>query len=164
MTLFAHSLPPNAGFLPTRASLMLDAVFLAMFLVVPILLWSIRLAKKGKYQLHKKVQIVTAVVLLVAIIAFELDMQIFGWKQYLDPHRAFSTINTYLIIHLCFAIPTLLLWPTVIILGIKRFPHPPEPNEHSKLHKRLGWISAFGMILTSITGWIFYYIAFVSVA
>lgn len=161
--MFAHTLPPNAGFLPTRASFMLDTVFLAMFVVVPVLLWSIRLAKKGKYQLHKKVQILTAVVLLLVILAFEVDMQIFQWEQYLDPHRPFATINTYLIIHLCFAIPTLLLWPAVIVLGLKRFPKPPTPNEHSKLHKRLGWIAAIGMILTSVTGWIFYYIAFISV-
>ena len=46
------------GFIPnSRGSLMLDVVFLAMFVVLPVLAVSIWLVKKrGKYQLHKTLQ------------------------------------------------------------------------------------------------------------
>ena len=44
-------------------------VFVAMFAVVPVLGWSILLAKRGNYALHKRVQLALAVILLVAIIA-----------------------------------------------------------------------------------------------
>lgn len=162
MPLFAH-VTPNSGFLPTRASFMLDAVFLAMFLVVPVMFWSIRLAKQGKFALHKKVQLATALVLLVAVIAFEVDMRLNGWLDY--THGSAYTkqaIMKYLYIHLAFAIPTPLLWIVVIVKALRKFPKPPIPGEHSKSHKRLGWIATIGMVLTSVTGWTFYYVAFVS--
>ena len=47
--------PGVDGFLGTRGSFMLDFVFLAMFAVVPILGWSVMLAKRGRYTLHKRV-------------------------------------------------------------------------------------------------------------
>ena len=162
MSLLAH-ITPNAGFLPTRASFMLDVVFLAMFLVVPVMFWSIRLAKQGKLALHKKVQINTAIVLFLAVIAFEVDMRLNGWIEYTHGSAYVkSTIMKFLFIHLTFAIPTPLLWIVVIVLGLKRFPKPPVPGTHSKLHKRLGWLATIGMFMTSVTGWIFYYVAFIS--
>ncbi len=142
---------------------MLDLVFLAMFLVVPAMFWSIRLAKQGKFELHKKVQITTALVLLIAVVAFEVDMRLNGWLDY--THGSAYTkqdIMKYLYIHLTFAIPTPLLWIVVIVKALKKFPKPPKPGKHSKSHKILGWLATIGMVLTSITGWIFYYVAFIS--
>ena len=53
------------GFLGTRASLMLDVVFLAMFVVVPALAWSVYLVKvRRNYGLHKRVQLLLGSVLL----------------------------------------------------------------------------------------------------
>ena len=41
-------------------------------------------------------------------------------------------------------------------------PNPPQPSTHSRLHKVLGWVSTLDLVLTSVTGLIFYYVAFVS--
>ena len=162
MSPLAH-VTANSGFLPTRASFMLDAVFLAIFLVVPVMFWSIRLAKQGKLELHKKIQITTAVILLVAVLAVEVDMPLNGWNDYTHGSAYVkSTIMTFLYVHLAFAIPTPFLWIVVIVKALKKFPNPPVPGEHSKTHKRLGWLATIGMVLTSVTGWIFYYVAFVS--
>lgn len=151
------------GFLGTNASLMLDVVFVAMFLVVPVLLYSIKLAKRGNYQLHKQIQIATATVLLAAVIAFEIDMRFFtDWELRADPNgEGLTAAWIALGIHLCFAIPTPILWIVIISKALKHFPNPPIPNEHSAAHKKRARIGAYGMILTSITGWIFYYVAFI---
>ena len=102
---------------------MLDAVFLAMFLVVPVMFWSIRLAKQGKLELHKKIQITTAVILLVAVLAFEVDMRLNGWIDYTHGSAYVkSTIMTFLYVHLAFAIPTPFLWIVVIVKALKKFP------------------------------------------
>ncbi|MGC3968190.1 MAG: hypothetical protein QM775_12715 [Pirellulales bacterium] len=71
------------GFLGTRASLMLDVVFLAMFAVVPILFWSIYLVRaKRNYRLHKQVQVTLSLVLLVAVTLFEVDMRCYTpWRR-----------------------------------------------------------------------------------
>ena len=65
-------------------------------------------------------------------------------------------------LHLLFAVPTPLIWAAVIIRAWKQFPNPAEPAEHSQSHRRWGYLAVVGMILTAITGWVFYYLAFVA--
>lgn len=160
-----------AGFLGTRGSLMLDVVFLAMFLVVPVLLFSVYQVKYlRRYQLHKQLQIILGSVLLIAVTAFEVDMRFFtNWKALAEPSPYFDTANVWgcpvglsLIVHLSFAIPTLLLWIAVIVQALRHFPSPPLPNSHSPWHRRWGMIATVGMLLTAVTGWIFYWLAFVA--
>src|SRR5437762_5634615 len=75
--------PGISGFVPgSRGSLMLDVVFLAMFVVVPLLAASIYLVKyRRHYALHKRLQLAMAAILLVAVLLFELDIRINGWQQ-----------------------------------------------------------------------------------
>jgi uncharacterized membrane protein len=66
--------PGIDGFLGTRASLILDVVFLAMFAIVPVLGWSIWLVKRRRnYLLHKRIQIVLLVVLGLTVGLFDDD-------------------------------------------------------------------------------------------
>ena len=151
------------GILPSRGTIMLDIVFCAMFLVVPIMFWSIRLAKQGRYPLHKQTQISTAVVLLFAIIAFEVDIRLHGWIH-LTTESSFdiTIIKRFLYVHLAFAIPTPFIWIAVIYKALTRFDKPPVPNEYSQQHKRWGWIAALALTGTGVTGTIFYYVAFIA--
>jgi uncharacterized membrane protein YozB (DUF420 family) len=154
------------GFLGTRASFMLDAVCIGMIVVMLALTWSIRQVRVHRnFQLHKRVQLALAGLLVVVLTAFELDIRINGWQ-----HRAAGIFDgeptqavfTALGIHLFFAISTVLLWIVVIARGLRCFPNPPVPNEHSKFHRRFGWLAAVDMLLTTITGWVFYVLAFVT--
>lgn len=153
------------GFLGTRASLMLDLVFLAMFLVILVMAWSIYLVKyRQQYALHKKIQLGIAIVLAIAVTAFEVEMRIYGWQE-----RAIGSLDgivsslvwTALYIHLFFAISSVIIWPVVIFRALKRFDSPPVPNEHSRAHRLGGRVAAFFMLMTSVTGWVFYWVAFV---
>lgn len=157
------------GFLGTRATLMLDVVFLAMFAVVPVLFYSISLAKRGKFELHKKIQLTLGIVLLLAVTAFEVDMRVNGWEERAEASPYFAAAAKWscpagvaLIIHLFFAVPTALLWIYVIVAAVRHFPSPPLPNAHSASHKLWGWGATIEMVLTAVTGWIFYYLAFVA--
>ena len=49
-----------------------------------------------------------------------------------------------------------------IALALRRFPDPPVPGPHSRLHKSLGWASAVDLAMTSVTGLWFYYVTFVA--
>jgi hypothetical protein len=151
------------GFLGTRASLMLDVVFLAMFVVVPVLAFSVYLVKvKGRYQLHKQIQVTLGLVLLAAVTLFEIDMRVNGWQQRAveSPYWAGNIVRNALIVHLVFAVSTAVLWIAVIVRALRNFPSPPQPGPHSVWHKRWGWAAAIDMALTSLTGWIFYWLAF----
>ncbi len=161
------------GFLGFQASFMLDVVVCALVLVVPWLAFSIYQVKiKHNYDLHRVLQLSLAVVLTLAVAAFEVDMQLIhgGWENIVNknpdtPRRTLEElagIRSMLYVHLCFAVSTPILWAVTIVLALKKFPTPTTPNEHSRLHKNLGWASTLDLTLTSITGLIFYYLAFIA--
>jgi hypothetical protein len=166
--------PPLPGFLQhvipgARGELMLDVVFVAMFLIVPLLGVSIFLVKfRRRFQLHKWLQVGMGVVLLVAVVAFEIDIRfITDWEKLAEPSRFWSSGDGHnwvwyaLSVHLCFAIPTPLIWIFVIVQALRKFPRPPRPNEYSPSHIFWARLAAIEMTLTAVTGWVFYVLAFV---
>jgi hypothetical protein len=154
-------------FLPTpRGSLMLDFVVVAMLGIVLLLALSVYLVRvRRKYTLHKWLQIGIALVLLVTVVAFEIDVQFFTkWEKLAEhsPYYKSGVVTGALVVHLCFAVPTPLLWLYAIVRALRNYPSPPRPGPHSKSHKRAGWAATIGMLMTAITGWIFYYLACVA--
>jgi uncharacterized membrane protein YozB (DUF420 family) len=153
------------GFLGSRAPLVLDLLFLAMFVVVVVLAWSICQVKyRRRYELHKRVQVVLGIILLVAVAVFEIDIQLHGWQDRAvgsEGGEVSTVVWTSLYVHLTFAVSSVVLWPVVIVRALRNFPDPPLPGPHSAWHKRWGWIAAADMCLTAVTGWVFYWLAFV---
>ena len=163
----------TSGFLGFDTTFMLDFVVCALVIVVPILAYSLYEVKvRHNYLRHRNLQVLLGIVLLVAVAAFEVDVQLVhgGWEQIVNkpdqPPRMtgeqLSAVRNVLLVHLAFAITTPLLWITTMILAWRRFPNPPAPGPHSPLHKRLGWLATLDLVATSLTGLWFYYVAFVS--
>ena len=176
------------GFLGTRASIMLDVVFLAMFAIIPLMSWSIWLVRhRQQYALHKRIQLGLGFLLAVAVGLFEIDMRfISGWRDRAQPSPYYTAASdpgpvqffffkellrldevpgwvvTSLCIHLVFATTTALLWIVVIVRALRRFPNPPAPGAHSRAHVFWARLAAWDMLLTAVTGWIFYWLAFVA--
>ena len=161
----------SQGFLGFDSSLMLDVVVCALVLVVPVIIYSLYLVKvRRQYARHAAIQTTLAVVLLLVVIAFEVDMRLHGgWQNIVNKHpeaprvtgAALSQVRTMLWVHLVFAVTTPLLWITTLTLAWRRFSEPPQPSPHSRTHKTLGWLSTLDLVLTSVTGLGFYYLAFV---
>jgi len=154
------------GFIPnSRGSLMLDLVAVAMLAVLPVLAFAIASAKWRKdYSGHKKIMLGLSSILLVAVILFELEMRLLGWKHLAEPSPYYlSLVPMALVIHLIFSVSTVLLLAATVTLALKRFTKPPRPGNHSPLHKTLGKVTAVGLFMTSVTGWIFYYLAFIAI-
>ena len=161
------------GFLGYRTSFMLDAVVCALVLVVPWLLYSLWLVKfRRRYHLHKWLQIWLGIVLLLAVGAFEIDLQLVhgGWENIVAKSHSddaalaakVAAVEPYLHVHLLFAISTPVLWAITLTLALRRFSNLPAPGKHSRAHKVLGWLSTIDLTLTSVTGLVFYYVAFVA--
>ena len=148
---------------------MLDLICVALLAVLPVLILSIYAVRfRKKYQWHKRVQLVLGVVLLLTVVAFEVDIRfITDWQELASPSPYFEP-NTWnlvwysLIFHLCFAIPTLFLWSVVLVQAVRRFPTPPAPGKHSGQHTRWARLAVFGMVMTAVSGWVFYWLAFVA--
>jgi len=157
--------PGIDGFLGTRASLMLDVLVLGMLAVVAVLLWSVYQVKfRRRYQLHKWTQIMLGAVVLVVVVLFEVDIRLHGWEMRasgIENGRAPSPVWYALYVHLVFAVSSLILWPVTIYLALRNFPNPPQPSAHSRVHVPLARTAAVDMVMTAITGWIFYWLAFV---
>ena len=154
------------GILPTRGSLTLDLVFVATLLIVMVMTVSIGLVRfKRQYRWHRNLQLGTAVALLVTLVVFEVDMQVFtDWRALAEPSPFYSSgaVGVALAIHLGFAIPTPFLWAWTIVDAMRRFGKNATPNGDGKAHRIWGRISAVFMLLTTTTAWVFYYLAFVA--
>ena len=160
------------GFLGYHTSFMLDFVVCALVVIVPVLMSSICLVKFGRrFEQHRYLQTVLCVVLLTAVAAFEFDLQVIhgGWenvvkKSFSDDVRFEDRIRRsqpWLWLHLVFAVTTPVLWVITIWMARRRFATPSAPGPHSRIHRRLGWLSTIDVTLTAVTGLIFYYVAFV---
>ena len=163
----------RTGFLGYQTTFMLDFVVCALILIVPLLLWSLWLVKvKKSFKAHMRMQLALGIILLVAVSAFEIDVQMVhgGWEnivaqQNLAPEALaakISVVRPWLLVHLVFAITTPLLWIVTIALALRRFGTNPVRGTHSKVHSLLGWLSTIDITLTSVTGLAFYYVAFIA--
>jgi putative membrane protein len=152
------------GFLPmSRASFVLDFIAVAMAAVLPILLVSLyQVRQRRNYQLHKRIQILLGLVLGVAILVFELDMRLYGWRQFAEPSPYYTTfVIPSLIFHLIFAIPTLFLWIYTIVMALRQRIDTQSGNPQFR-HKFFGRLSAYAMIGTTLSGWLFFWLAFMA--
>ena len=150
------------GFLGSRASLMLDVVVLAMFVVLPVMGWSIYQVKHHRrYGLHKTIQLSLGIILAVTITLFEIDMRTGGWKDRTAGGQPSFAVWTVLSVHLVFAVSTAILWVYVLVQAWRKFPTPVEPSSYSKSHIFWARLAAVDMVLTTVTGWVFYLVAFV---
>lgn len=158
--------PGTDGFLGTRATLTLDLLVTAMLIVLVVLGWSVyQVRYRRRYLLHKRTQITLGAVLLVVIILFEFDVRIHGWESRAAGEIdgvASATVWYALYVHLVFAVTTVVLWPLVIFLALRNFPNPPRPDLHSRIHVPLARAAALDMVMTAVTGWVFYWLAFVA--
>ena len=122
------------GFLGTRASLMLDIVAVAMLVVLPVLGASVYAVKfRRLYQLHKRLQLILAVVLLATVALFEVDMRVNGWRDraqaspYFGSETSPNYVSYALYVHLAFAVTTAVLWLAVTVRSCDNFPVRPGP-------------------------------------
>jgi putative membrane protein len=160
------------GFLGTRASFGMDVVLVGLLALLPVLAWSISLVRRGRYAAHKRLQLFIVAALLVAIVVFEVDIRLIsdwrlraaGGAAWGRPPNAWwpTGVLVALGIHLVFAVSTLILWAWVVWEALRRFPTPPTPGSHGPRHRVMARLAATDLVLTAITGTVFYWLAFVA--
>jgi hypothetical protein len=137
------------GFLGYRASLMLDIVVCALVIVVPTLLASLYAVKiRGNYALHRFLQVMLGIVLLMTVGLFEIDMRLHGGIVGILAKRSrplsakeLTSFYRLLYVHLFFAISTVVLWAVTLSLALRRIPAPPGPISPSASAGSRWWTS-----------------------
>jgi uncharacterized membrane protein YozB (DUF420 family) len=129
-----------------------------------VLAWSVAAVRRGRYGLHKSLQLFIAAALAAAIVVFEIDVRLVSdWKL-----RAAASpwwpggVLAALAIHLVFAVSTFVLLVWVLWEAVARFPSPPAPGTHGPRHRRMARLAAADLVLTAVTGTVFYWLAFVA--
>lgn len=148
----------------TRAPLMIEIVSLAMILLGPLTALGAQLAKKGHWLIHKRIMSTVGLILLISVTLFEIQIRSFGWRDAAKESPYFETwVFPALWIHLPIAIVTSIAWILTMREAIMTFALKPRP--HGTLgakHKFFGKIAVLGTQLTWLTGWIFFYLAFMA--
>ena len=104
------------------------------------------------------------------MIAFEVDMRFFtDWELRAEPSPYFDAaakwscpVGIALAVHLCFSVPTTFIWIYLVSGALRHFPRSPEPGAYSRRHRLWGRIAAIELLMTAVTGWVFYWLAFVA--
>ena len=155
----------RSGFIPgSRASFVTDFIVVAVFFVlIGQFAGVFFLARKGKFELHRRLQLSLAVILGAALLVFEWEMRFFGWRERAMSSSYYDTlVFPALYFHLFFAISTFFLWVLVVVQALRKFPKKDiKHSEYRKLHKRLARPAVYGLVATVVTGWLFYFLGFV---
>jgi hypothetical protein len=156
---------PN-GFLGTRADMLMDIVMLSFIVILPILIWSWRLARSEKqYQKHRRVQLILAITLLIVVGIFEYDLSKSGGIFELTSASAYAgttLLNTAIYVHTLFAVVASIIWLGLIGLSLWRFGPNPEPGPFSRKHRAWGKAGMVTMVLAGLTSPPLYYLGFVA--
>ncbi len=152
-----------AGFLGTRADILMDLVLLSFIVILPAISWSWLKVRAGGYKAHKSAQLTLGVILFVAVAMFEIDMKLAGGIFELTKESRYNgttLLNSWIYGHTVVAILTSIIWVLLIIFSLKRFPNPPEPAEFSKTHRFWGRLGMVTMMLAGLSAFPLYYYGF----
>ncbi len=145
------------GFLGTRGDFIVDLVMTVSGFLPFLLMFTFYLAAIGKYDMHKYMQIGLFTILTLLVIALELDVR-FGKISLigsLSPYYGTTELTVVFVIHLFFAISSLVAWFWLLLKTLKRYPKVFYFN-----HKKWGKIIFWDIVFMVITGWILYWMSF----
>jgi membrane protein implicated in regulation of membrane protease activity len=155
------------GFLGTDSDALIDLIIVALPVVLLVMFYAIREAKKQRWSRHKAIQITLAVILAIVVTALEIDLRTMsdGVMKMAERSRFAGTglLRWTLNVHLVFSTSTALLWIWLIVSSLRKFESPPKPGDFSRKHRFWGRIAAIDMALTAGTGLLFYVLCFVLV-
>lgn len=143
------------SFLGQRGDALIDIGTLSIVVVAPILIWSWALARNRSWTQHKRVQLVTATVLGIVVLLFEIDLNRIGGVFAVtstSPYAGTALLNFWIWFHTAFAISSTIVWLLLIVASLIKFPSPPVPAAFPthRYFGRLGMILMLGSGLTAI--------------
>lgn len=153
-----------SGFIPySRASLVFDVVFVSLWALVFLVGGSIFAVIRGYYRVHKGCQIVSSLALCAVLLYFEIEIRLSGWTHLATPSPYYATfLFPFLYFHIGVACLSLFVWGKTLWLALRRFSSPPAPGTFSSDHRRQGKWALGSLLATAVTGWIFYWMAFMA--
>ena len=155
-----------AGFLGSRADMLIDIVTLSFIVVLPLLIISWRLVRvKRNFRQHRNLQLALGITLAIVVAIFEYDLAASGGIFELTKDSAYKgtlLLNGTIYVHTAFAVASAIVWVGLIGFSLFRFPNPPAPGAFSGTHRTWGRIGMVTMMLAGATALPLYYLGFVA--
>lgn len=155
-----------AGFLGTRADILVDIVTLSFIVILPVLAiswWLVR--SKKDYSSHRKIQLYLGISLGIVVAIFEYDLSASGGIFEITRggiYEGTAVLNWTIYIHTIFAVLATIIWTGLIITSLIKFGRPPRPNAFSGKHRFFGRVGMIAMIGAAITSPPLYYFGFIA--
>jgi uncharacterized membrane protein YozB (DUF420 family) len=143
------------SFLGQRGDALIDIGMVSIVAVVPILIWSWTLARQRAWVMHKRVQLLTASILGVVVLLFEIDLNQSGGVFAVtasSPYAGTPLLDGWIWTHTAFAISSTVVWLGLVVASLIKFPSPPVPAAFPthRYFGRLGMALMLGSGLTAI--------------
>ncbi|MEW5847682.1 MAG: DUF420 domain-containing protein [Myxococcota bacterium] len=141
-----------AGFLGTRANLLLDLILLVTLATPLVMLASFRLVRARKWQQHRRVQVGWLVLCFTAVFTFEGVLRLQGGSGSFVSASPYAgpALRTLLNGHIAGAILTYTAWLVLAVMSHRRAEQV-LPGTFSRRHKKVGWLVFGGAIYTAVT-------------
>ncbi len=152
------------GFLGTRADVLMDVVFVATLLTPFIVAWGVRFASKGDFRRHRAVQTTLLVVLLVAVLLFEVDVRLSGGSGSLMKGSSYAGtgwLRGITLAHVLANVVTFFTWLWLVVKSWKRLGTPELPGSFGGTHKRVGRFVFGGLVFGAVSAVVMYVLGFV---
>ncbi len=145
------------GFLPTDAPLFMDEVTVVVAVLPLLVAFAISQAKKGKMELHKKLQLLIFVAGLLMVGYFEYGVRVMGnFAEVLkQSHLNQKFLYIFLAFHILVATITTIMWSFTVFHGLIKHKKLPT-SEFRYTHIRYAKPTFLGITLTSVTGVLLY--------
>jgi len=150
-----------AGFLGSRANLLIDAI-LVINLIAPFwALYAARFARRREYTRHAWLQLGLIVLMFTCLFTLEGYIRLSGGSGSLvaaSPYYGTTLLRVAFLLHILPATGTYLVWLYFIIKSYRQ--RQSLPGDYSKTHKVLGKLVIAGLIWIALSAIVVYYYGF----
>ena len=146
------------GFLGTKAPFFMDFVTLIVALLPLLVGVAISFAKHRKYILHARVQMAIFIVSVIVVSYFEYGVRLGGGYETFvkNTHVSHDYLFSVLVVHIIISVVTLGFWISTIWRALSDSGQGGLPGNYSKSHRKAGFRTFIGIVLTSLTGiWVY---------
>lgn len=145
----------EAGFLGTRAPFFMDFVTIIVAFLPFLVAGAISFARNKHYKVHSYFQIFIFAFSVIVLFYFEYGVRVGGgFDSFMkDSHVSHDYALFVLIFHILISLVTLLFWGAAIFMAKKLL--------QLGKHRKVGFLTFAGVVLTSLTGIWVYFLMFV---
>lgn len=154
----------EGGFLATRSPFYIDGIIVYLLLLPFLVGFSINLAVKRKYGLHRFLQTVLFLVSFISLLVFHYGIHVYESFDELTAMSSFSNkqVFYFLMAQTILSIVTLVMWLSTLLFAGEDRRRRGLPGLYSRSHKSSGRKVFMAILLTTFSSAYLYWMLFIA--